>query len=188
MREAPAAERGFYEDRMFVGGMISPIHDTQMEVLDNTIDAVTGMDDKYSAALAYYQLNSLHLFPDANGRTSRAVYIMLRRPDFNLEKSEGYITHTDNRSQRDSGGNKVSEFEKLNGLTSPQEFTQYSMLELFKTIQKEDGTEFNEELEPISQTMEYLLAQTPRRRANIITVIGAGTGSEAGERVVCLKK
>ncbi len=64
----------FHDGRMFVGGMISPNRDTQIEILDKTIDAVATInDDKYRSALAYYQLNSLHLFPDANGRTSRAV-------------------------------------------------------------------------------------------------------------------
>jgi len=188
LREATMAERGFHEGRMFVGGMISPDRDTQITVLDNAIGGISKIDnDKYRSALAYYQINSLHLFPDANGRTARAVYTILRQPDFDLNKSADYITHADNRSQSDSSGNKVSEFEKLNGLASPREFTQYSMLETLKTLQKEDP-EFGEELEPISQTMDFLLTQEPRRRANIVSVIGASTGSEAGKELYALKK
>ncbi len=178
----------FHDGRMFVGGMISPNRDTQIEILDKTIDAVTTInDDKYRSALAYYQLNSLHLFPDANGRTSRAVYTILRQPDFDLEKHADYFTHANNQSQSDSGDSKVSEFEKLNGLTSPQEFTQYSMLELLKTMQEEGGSKFGEELDSISQIMEYLLTQDPKRRANIVTVVGASAGSEAVKELYSLK-
>lgn len=187
LREATVAERGFHDGRMFVGGMISPNRNTQLEVLDDTIDAISKMpDDKYRAALAYYQINSLHIFPDANGRTSRAVYIMLRRPDFDLKANADFITHANNRSQGDSGGKKTSEFEKMNGLMSPQEFTQYSMLELLKSMQGENS-ELGEELEPISQTMEYLLSQDPRRRANIVTIVGAETGAEAGDTLYALR-
>lgn len=188
LREGTTAGRGFHKDRMFVGGMISPRHDTQMQVLDNVIDAMPKIDnDKYRSALAYYQLNSLHLFSDANGRTSRTVYAMLRQSDFDLREVMDYITHVDNRSQSDNGGNKVSEFEKQNGLTSPQEFTQYSMLELLKSMQRQDDSEFGEELEPISRIMEHLLTQDPGRRANIVTVIGASIGYEAGKELYALK-
>lgn len=187
LREATIVERGFHDDRMFVGGMISPNRNTQLEVLDETIDAISQMtEDKYRSALAYYQINSLHLFPDANGRTSRTIYAILRQPDFDLEANADFVTHTDNRSQSDSGGKKTSEFEESNGLKPPQEFTQYAMLELLKTMKKENS-ELGGELEPISQTMEYLLAQDPRRRANIVTVIGSGTGSEVGQELHALK-
>lgn len=187
LREATVAERGFHDGRMFVGGMISPNRNTQLEVLDDTIDAISKIpDDKYRAALAYYQINSLHIFPDANGRTSRAVHIMLRQPDFDLKANADFITHANNRSQSDSGGKKTFEFEKMNGLLSPQEFAQYSMLELIKSMQEEDSW-LGEELKPISQTMEYLLAQNPRRRANIVTIVGAEAGSEVGDMLYALR-
>lgn len=187
LREATVAERGFHDGRMFVGGMISPDRNVQIDILDDSIDAISQMsDDKNRSALAYYQLNSLHLFSDANGRTSRAVYTILHQPKFDLEANADFITHANNRSQSDSGGEKTSEFENLNGLSAPQEYGQYSMLELLKTMQKE-SPELGEELEPISQTMDFLLSQDPRRRANIVSVVGAGTGSEVGKELHSFK-
>lgn len=49
LREATVTERGFHEGRMFVGGMISPDRNTQIDILDDTIDAISQIsDDKKS--------------------------------------------------------------------------------------------------------------------------------------------
>lgn len=187
LREATRQERGFYENRMFAGGMISPNQKTQTEVLDETIDAIAEMEnDKYRAALGYYQMNLLHLFPDANGRTSRTIYSILRRPDFDLKEQDEFITHMDNKSQDDGAGKKRSEFEEINGLSYPKEFTQYSMLETLKVMQREDA-EMRDELEPFRQNFERMMEREPRYRANLVTVMGAGIGVEAGKELYSMK-
>lgn len=181
LREATVQDRGFHDGRMFVSELISPDRAVQTEILSETIDAITDIkDDKYRAALAYYQTNSLHLFPDANGRTSRALYMILRRPDFNLKDSEEYITHSNNKSQSENSNRKTSQFESLNGLSYPKEFTQYSMLETIKSIEKEDAG-FGASLEPFRRSFEMLMGQEPRNRTNVVIVMGAAVGAEASE-------
>ncbi len=184
LREATVQERGFHDGRMFVAELISPDRAVQTEVINETIDAIADIkDDKYRAALAYYQTNLLHLFPDANGRTSRTLYTILRRPDFNLKDSEEYITHSNNKSQSENSGRKTSQFENLNGLSYPKEFTQYSMLETIKSIEKEDA-EFGTSLEPFRRSFEMLMGQEPRNRANVAIVMGA----EASDDLYSLRK
>lgn len=65
-----------------IGGQqeyIAPEESIQKDLFKKYLIAIQELDDRdQRALLAYYGINNLHLFEDGNGRTSRAVYSLIR--------------------------------------------------------------------------------------------------------------
>lgn len=65
-----------------IGGQqeyIAPEESIQKNLFKEYLIAIQKLDDRgQRALLAYYGINNLHLFEDGNGRTSRAVYSLIR--------------------------------------------------------------------------------------------------------------
>ncbi len=107
------SERG-RRDNVRVGEHIAPSKDVQGIILKDTVETLKNIkDNHYRAALAYYTVNNLHLFPDGNGRTSRAVYEIFDSNSPDLD-SEDFVHRTDSSSE--SGGH--GKFEKIKGIQS----------------------------------------------------------------------
>lgn len=68
--------------RSIIGGekeLVAPEPDLQKQLFGEYLDAIKKIDDKDKRALlAYYAINNLHLFSDGNGRTSRAVFALIK--------------------------------------------------------------------------------------------------------------
>ena len=106
-------ERG-RRDNIQVGEHMAPSRDVQGIILKDTIETLKNIEDNhYRATLAYYTVNNLHLFPDGNGRTSRAVYEIFDNNSPNLD-NEDFIHKTN--SSNESGGH--GNFEKTKGIRS----------------------------------------------------------------------
>lgn len=104
-------ERG-RRDNITVGDHVAPSADVQKVIMDDTVKALKNIkDNHYRATLAYYTVNYLHLFPDGNGRTSRAVYEIFDNDSFDLN-SDDFIHRTD--SQDEVGGHQG--FERSKGI------------------------------------------------------------------------
>lgn len=96
LREVSPKERGFHDGRMIVANLISPNRETQTRVLDYEIDALAQIDNpRYRATSAYYIINNLHMFPDGNGRTSRAIFELLDSPKANILGQQQFFSHED---------------------------------------------------------------------------------------------
>lgn len=86
-------------DGRIMGGskeLVAPEPDLQKELFAEYLEAIKkteGQDEK--AALAYYAINNLHLFSDGNGRTSRAVYSLIKNGDLSYEDNEVLEHRTD---------------------------------------------------------------------------------------------
>ena len=94
----------------------APSKRVQGVILSEAVDALKSINDnKYRAALGYYLVNGLHLFPDGNGRTSRAVYEVFENPNFNLASDDSLAYHTQNQAY---GHGK---FEKEKNIRSSEE-------------------------------------------------------------------
>ena len=112
LRGVGKKERG-RRNNVQVGDHLAPSKQVQGVVLSETADALKSIDDnKYRAALSYYIINGLHLFPDGNGRTSRAVYEIFENSDFDLASAESLAHH----SQHEAYGH--GKFEKEKGIQS----------------------------------------------------------------------
>ena len=94
-------EHGAPQNREIV--CISPEQDLKDELFNEYLDAIQRIkDSKKRAALAYYAINNLHPFLDGNGRTSRAVYLLVTQyykpgyaPDReqHVSNPEQYVMH-----------------------------------------------------------------------------------------------
>ena len=114
LRGGKLHERGRTDD-VTVGEHVAPTEDVQMEVLKEATEALGEIEDtKYRAAMSYFIINGLHLFPDGNGRTSRAVYEVLENPEFNLSSEESLKHH----GEKDAYGH--GKFEREKGITSAE--------------------------------------------------------------------
>ena len=108
------SERG-RSDGVSVGDHVAPPSTVQGAVLSDVTESLKDINNnKYRAALGYYVVNGLHLFPDGNGRTSRATYEILENQDFDLSSAESLAHHT----QAQAYGH--GKFEKEKGIKSPQ--------------------------------------------------------------------
>lgn len=69
-----------------ISGHLSPAPDVQATTIEETFDTIKNdiTDNHKRAALVYYMINHLHLFNDGNGRTSRAMYEIFDKNDFNI--------------------------------------------------------------------------------------------------------
>lgn len=106
-------ERG-RRDNVQVGDHVAPSKDVQGIILQDTVEALKGIkDNHYRATLAYYTVNNLHLFPDGNGRTSRAVYEIFDNNNPDLD-NENFVHKTD--SPDETG--KFRHFEKAKNIRS----------------------------------------------------------------------
>lgn len=83
-----------------IGGHLSPAPDVQAAAIEETFDAIKNdvKDNRKRAALIYYMVNHLHLFNDGNGRTSRVMYDVFAKNDFNIAGSQ-FIHKTDDASE-----------------------------------------------------------------------------------------
>lgn len=87
-------ERG-RRDYVSVGEHLAPDRHVQGGALKLAVESLSGIEDtKYRAAMCYYVVNGLHMFPDGNGRTSRAVYEVMENPDFDLGEAESLKHHS----------------------------------------------------------------------------------------------
>lgn len=112
LRGVGKKERGRRDD-VLVGDHIAPPAPVQGAVLSEVTNALKEINNnKYRAALSYYAINGLHLFPDGNGRTSRAVYEIFENSDFDLSSAESLAHHSENQAY---GHQK---FEKEKGIKS----------------------------------------------------------------------
>jgi hypothetical protein len=84
-------------DSSILGGskeLIAPEPELQRELFEEYLDAIKKTKGKEKKALlAFYAINNLHLFIDGNGRTSRAVYYLIR--DGDLSHVNDLISHND---------------------------------------------------------------------------------------------
>lgn len=176
LREVSPKERGFHDGRMVVAGLISPNRETQTKVLDYGIDALAQMSNpRYRAASAYYMINDLHVFPDGNGRTSRAVFELLDSPEANISEQQQFFSHEDNRDQLGAAKHGAYEFQETKNIIRTQDFNQLAMLGYLEKISSNNG---NNDI--ISELRDSLEARIKERGGNIINVQGAGTAQEAG--------
>lgn len=90
------------DGRVIGGGkeMVAPEPDLQNELFTEYLDAIKKTKGKEKkAALAYYAINNLHLFNDGNGRTSRAIYSLIKNGDLS-DADNAIIEHeTDQTAQ-----------------------------------------------------------------------------------------
>ncbi len=87
-----------------VGEHVAPDKGVQGQVLTEAVNAIKSIeDDKYRAALSYYVINGLHLFPDGNGRVSRAVYEIFENPDFDFNNDDSLAFHSQDASYGHGG-------------------------------------------------------------------------------------
>lgn len=71
---------------------IAPDAYNQKKLLTEYLNAIKSIPDRdKKALLAYYAINNLRLFPDGNGRTARAVYILIR--EGSLSNAAEFTTH-----------------------------------------------------------------------------------------------
>lgn len=74
--------------------LIAPEPELQRELFEEYLDAIKKTKGKEKKALlAFYAINNLHFFIDGNGRTSRAVYYLIR--DGDLSHVNDLISHND---------------------------------------------------------------------------------------------
>lgn len=176
LREVSPKERGFHDGRMVVAGLISPNRETQTRVLDYEIDALAQMDNpRYRATSAYYMINDLHMFPDGNGRTSRAVFELLDSPEANISEQQQFFSHEDNRDQLGAAEHGAYEFQEIKNIIKTQDFNQLAMLGYLEKISPND-----DDSNIVSELKNSLETRIKERGGNIISIVGGGTPQEAG--------
>jgi len=176
LREVSPKERGFHDGRMVVADLISPNRETQTRVLDYEIDALSQMDNpRYRATSAYYMINDLHMFPDGNGRTSRAVFELLDSPEVNVSEQQQFFSHEDNKDQFGAAEHGAYEFQKTKNIIRTQDFNQLAMLGYLEKISSD-----NEGNDIISELRDSLEARIKESGGNIINILGSRTPQEAG--------
>lgn len=176
LREVSPKERGFHDGRMVVAGLISPKRETQTRILDYEIDALAQIDSpRYRATSAYYMINDLHMFPDGNGRTSRAVFELLDNSEANMSEQQQFFSHEDNKDQFGAAEHGAHEFQEIKNIIKTQDFNQLAMLGYLEKISSDDdGGDI------VSKLKDSLEARIKERGGNIISIVGGGTSQEAG--------
>lgn len=92
---------------------VAPNRLVRDEVAANYLDAINSEEDiNKRAELAYYAIINMHLFKDGNGRTARAVYLILKHGDIN-EDDAAFLQHGKNEK-----GNGI--FEENNSIKSAE--------------------------------------------------------------------
>lgn len=83
-----------------ISGHLSPAPDVQATAIEETFDAIKNdiKDNHKRAALIYYMVNHLHLFNDGNGRTSRTMYEVFDKNDFDIAGSQ-FFHKTDDAAE-----------------------------------------------------------------------------------------
>lgn len=123
--------------------LIAPDPELQRELFDEYFEAIKTIDDKdKKAALAYYALNNLHLFSDGNGRTSRAVYYLIKNGNLSdvnkmIEHNNSYLKYVERGDGDDGSGRK--DFSSENNLVSVERMDNVANLFLQEQMEK-DGT------------------------------------------------
>lgn len=168
LREVSPKERGFHDGRMVVAELISPNRETQTRVLDYEIDALAQMDNpRYRATSAYYIINDLHMFPDGNGRTSRAIFELLDNPEANISEQQQFFSHEDNKDQLGAAEHGAYEFQETKNIIRTQDFNQLAMLGYLEKI-----SSYNEGNDIISELRDSLEARIKENGGNIFVVYG----------------
>ena len=168
LREISPKERGFHDGRMVVAELISPNRETQTRVLDYEIDALAQMDNsRYRATSAYYMINDLHMFPDGNGRTSRAVFELLDSPEANISEQQQFFSHENNRDKLSAAKHGAYEFQETKNIIRTQDFNQLAMLGYLEKIGSDiEGNDI------ISELRGSLEARIKENGGNILRVYG----------------
>ena len=180
LREVSPKERGFHDGRVAVDGLISPNRKTQTRILDYEIDALAQIDNpRYRATSAYYIINDLHVFPDGNGRTSRAVFELLDSPEANISEQQQFFSHEDNRDQLGAAEHGAYEFQKTKNIIRTQDFNQLAMLGYLEKISSD-----NEGNDIISELRDSLEARIKEASGNIFRVHGGLQDNSPGERTI----
>lgn len=185
LREISPKERGpLQEGRMVVADLISPNKETQSEVLDYEIDALAQMDNlRYRATSAYYIINDLHLYPDGNGRTSRAVFELLDNPEANISEQQHFLSHSNNKDQFDTSDYNAYKFEKSKNIIATKDFNQLAMLGFLEKMSSKDNDEF------ISGLRDSLEDRIENNDGNIFRIYGGLQNYEPGDtRIPALNK
>ncbi|MBQ6460818.1 Fic family protein [Candidatus Saccharibacteria bacterium] len=101
-----------------IHGHLSPASEVQATAIEETWDAIKNdiNDNRKRAALVYYMTNHLHLFKDGNGRTSRVMYEVFSKRDFQIVGSDFHHL-TDNQDEVGNG----ERFLEKNNLRYPSE-------------------------------------------------------------------
>lgn len=184
LREVSPKERGFHDGRMVVAELISPNRETQTRVLDYEIDALAQMDNpRYRATSAYYIINDLHMFPDGNGRTSRAVFELLDSPEANISEQQQFFSHEDNRDQLGAAEHGAYEFQETKNIIRTQDFNQLAMLGYLEKISSN-----NEGNDIISELRGSLEARIKENGGDIFRVYGGLQDYSPGDTAISALK
>ena len=180
LREVSSKERGFHDGRMVVAELISPNRETQTRVLDYEIDALAQMDNpRYRATSAYYIINDLHMFPDGNGRTARAVFELLDSPEANISEQQQFFSHENNRDQLGAAEHGAYEFQETKNIIRTQDFNQFAMLGYLEKISSD-----NEGNDIISELRGSLEARIKENGGNIFRVYGGLQNYSPGDTAI----
>jgi|GEM_PF-4599812 len=168
LREISSKERGVLkEGKMVVASLISPNKETQMGVLDYEIDALAQMDNlRYRAISAYYIINDLHLYPDGNGRTSRAIFELLDSPDADLSEQQNFLSHDNNKDQLGSSDHGAYKFEESKNIVATKDFNQFAMLGFLEEMSSKNDDTF------ISDLRDNMEARIKDNGRNIFWIYG----------------
>lgn len=101
---------------------VAPNNIIRNEIAENYLDSINAEIDKNKKAeLAYYAIINMHLFNDGNGRTARAIYLMMKN---------GKVGEGDNAFLQHSKDGKGSiDFENDNNIKPSWEVNAYALLE-----------------------------------------------------------
>ena len=180
LREISPEERGFHDGRVVVSSLISPDRETQMRVLDYEIDALAQMDSpRYRAASAYYMINDLHMFPDGNGRTSRAVFELLDNPEANISEQQQFFSHEDNSNPLIPAKHGAYEFQKTKNIIKTQDFNNLAMFSYLEKIASEDGGD-----QIVSEIKDNLETSIRERGGNVFCIYGGLQYVDPGETTI----
>ncbi|MCR5832654.1 MAG: Fic family protein [Candidatus Saccharibacteria bacterium] len=180
--------------RMMVGSetlggtknLIAPEPELQKELFNEYFEAIKKIDDKEKKALlAYYAINNLHLFSDGNGRTSRAVYLLIKNG--NVSNANDVVAHNDNIKIRldedmdsDDGSGREN-FITENGIIPVEEINDVANMFLQEQMVK-DGL-LSEELAD-----KKIYIYSVRERGKIVSVMMSDKNKEglSEEEIKCL--
>lgn len=72
---------------------VAPNNMIRNEIAENYLDSINAEIDKNKKAeLAYYAIINMHLFNDGNGRTARAIYLMMKNGEIG-EEDNAFLQH-----------------------------------------------------------------------------------------------
>lgn len=180
LREVSPKERGFHDGRMVVAELISPNRETQTRILDYEIDALAQIDNpRYRATSAYYIINDLHMFPDGNGRTSRAIFELLDNPEANILGQQQFFSHEDNKAQHSAAEHGAYEFQETKNIVRVQDFNQLTMLGYLEKIDSA-----NNDGNIISELKDSLEVRIKEGGGNIFKVYGGLQNYTPGDTAI----